>query len=362
MLHILNSIKSLLKFEKANIDNIVFSLHYEVTVIILVAFALLVTTNQYIGDPIDCMIDEIPRSIIDTYCWIYGTYIVSSKINGKIGRDVIQPGVTNFNNNGKDEVKYYAYYQWIGFMLLFQALLFYIPYYLWKTWENGRIKMLSNNLNLPVLDTEYRRERKTAVINYLYENLHHHNVYLFRFIFCELLNLMNIIAQILFIDYFLDGEFKTYGLQVLKFVQMQPEIRIDPMARIFPKVTKCSFRKYGPSGSVQFLDGLCLLPLNIINEKVYIFLWFWFVVLSLLSVFSIIYRMQILCIPKLRNVTLSMRIGFSSRIAVNKLLSKCYVGDWFILYQLSKNIDSIILKEIFSELNNKLELDDVDLV
>lgn len=356
MFQILNSIQSLLKLDKTKIDNIVFSLHYEVTVIILVSFSLFVTTNQYIGDPIDCMIDNIPKKFIDSYCWIYGTYIVSNKINGKIGYDIIQPGVTNFIKDGKSEIKNYAYYQWIGFVLLFQALLFYIPYYVWKTWENGRIKMLSTNLNIPVLDAVYRAERQSAVVNYVYENLHHHNIYLLRFIFCELLNLMNIIAQILFIDYFLDGEFKTYGIQVVEFTQMQPEVRIDPMARIFPKVTKCSFHKYGPSGSVQFLDGLCLLPLNIINEKIYIFLWFWFLILSILSLCSIIYRVLILCIPKLRYIVLSMRVGFSSRNDVHRLLTKCYIGDWFILYQLSKNIDSIIFKEIISELNEKLNL------
>lgn len=359
MLQILSSIKSIIKFEKTNIDNIVFSLHYELTVIILLTFAFFVTTNQYIGDPIDCIIEEIPKNVIDTYCWIYGTYLVSNKINGEIGRDFIEPGVTNFIEDGTNEVKYYAYYQWIGFVLLFQALLFYTPYYLWKMWENGRIKMLSTNLNVPILNNKDRKERQSAVANYLFENLHHHNIYLFRFILCELLNLMNIIAQIFFIDYFLDGEFKTYGIQVLQFTQMQPEVRIDPMARIFPKVTKCSFRKYGPSGSVQFLDGLCLLPLNIINEKIFIFLWFWFLILSVLSFFTIIYRIQILCTPKLRAVVLSMRIGFSSRNIVKKLLKKCYIGDWFILYQLSKNIDSIIFKEIISELNNKLDLDDL---
>lgn len=362
MLHIFNSIKSLLKFEKSKIDNIVFSLHYEASVIILVAFALFVTTNQYIGNPIDCMIDEIPRSIIDTYCWIYGTYIVSSKINGEIGRDVIHPGVTNVINGEKGDIKYYSYYQWIGFVLLIQALLFYIPYYVWKTWEGGRIKMLSVNLNLPILEAEYRRERKSAVINYLYENLHHHNVYLFRFVFCELLNLMNIVAQIFFIDYFLDGEFKTYGLDVLKFTEMHPEVRIDPMARIFPKVTKCSFHKYGPSGSVQFFDGLCLLPLNIINEKIFIFLWFWCVILCGLSIFSMVYRILILCIPQARNVVLSMRAGFSSRSTIKNVLKKCHVGDWFILYQLSKNIDSIMFKEIISELDNKLEVETEDLL
>jgi hypothetical protein len=34
------------------------------------------------------------------------------------------------------------------------------------------------------------------------------------------------------------------------------------------QVTKCSFQKYGASGTVERLDGLCVLPINIINEKV----------------------------------------------------------------------------------------------
>ena len=35
-----------------------------------------------------------------------------------------------------------------------------------------------------------------------------------------------------------------------------------------PQVAKCSFQKFGPSGSLQKHDALCVLPLNIINEKV----------------------------------------------------------------------------------------------
>ena len=31
------------------------------------------------------------------------------------------------------------------------------------------------------------------------------------------------------------------------------------------------------------IDGLCILPLNIINEKIYVFLWFWFVFVALVS-------------------------------------------------------------------------------
>ena len=30
---------------------------------------------------------------------------------------------------------------------------------------------------------------------------------------------------------------------------------------------------------------MCVLPLNVVNEKIYIFLWFWFVILSAWTVF-----------------------------------------------------------------------------
>ena len=72
-------------------------------------------------------------------------------------------------------------------------------------------------------------------------------------------------------------------------MQEDPEDRVDPMARVFPRVTKCTFKKFGlnfifisnififmvqilnlfakgPSGTLQTHDSLCVLPVNIINE------------------------------------------------------------------------------------------------
>ena len=52
---VLGSVRGLVKFDRHCIDNNVFRLHYKATVIFLVAFSLLVTSNQYFGDPIDCI-------------------------------------------------------------------------------------------------------------------------------------------------------------------------------------------------------------------------------------------------------------------------------------------------------------------
>ena len=41
-----------------------------------------------------------------------------------------------------DEVVYHKYYQWVCYVLFFQAGLFYIPRFLWKTIEGGRMQML----------------------------------------------------------------------------------------------------------------------------------------------------------------------------------------------------------------------------
>merc|ERR1712111_175792 len=132
------------------------------------------------------------------------------------------------------------------------------------------------------------------------------------------------------------------------------QILEDPMARIFPKVTKCTFHKYGPSGTVQTLDGLCILPLNIINEKIYVFLWFWFIFLAVVSSIHFVYRLIVIFIPQLRETLLKTRARTVPAYEISNICSKTSRGDWFILYQLGKNIDPIIFKEFLNKLNGKM--------
>ena len=88
---------------------------------------------------------------------------------------------------------------------------------------------------------------------------------IFRFFICEVLNLLNVSLQVYLIDSMLGGEFSTFGInvchaqyfnstsysQVLSFAMLDDEERTDPMARIFPKITKCTFNNFGASGTVQ---------------------------------------------------------------------------------------------------------------
>jgi len=359
MFDIFGSVKGLIKLDTICIDNNIFRLHYKATFIVLVTCSLLVTSRQYIGDPIDCIVEEIPQNVMDTYCWIHSTYSVTNKVDGKIGSEVAHAGVAPPAGDGSGR-KYHKYYQWVCFTLFFQAILFYVPRYLWKAWEGGKLKMLVQDMNVPIIDDDAKEDRKKILVDYFATNRHNHEFYAFKFFFCELLNFANVLGQIYFMDMFLGGEFTTYGSDVVRMSEMDPQDRTDPMARVFPKMTKCEFHKFGSSGTVEKLDALCVLPLNIINEKIYVFLWFWFVVVSLITGIQVIYRSIVLFSPKMREMLLRARSRLAPLYQVETICRRFKIGDWFLLYQLGKNIDPLIFKEFVGELHNRMESKDMD--
>ena len=151
-----------------------------------------------------------------------------------------------------------------------------------------------------VFQREEREKQVDSIRRYFKEDLRSHGGYAINFFLCELLTLVNVVGQIYFTDRFLGYQFTTYGLDVVKMTTMDPEDRADPMNVVFPKVTKCTFHMYGPSGTVTRHDGLCILALNIINEKIFVFLWFWFVVLAVISAAAVLYRVATLASLGLR--------------------------------------------------------------
>ena len=63
MFSVFDNVKGLFKVKTVTIDNNVFQLHRSATFIVLIVSSLLVTSKQYIGDPIDCIVEEIPQKV-----------------------------------------------------------------------------------------------------------------------------------------------------------------------------------------------------------------------------------------------------------------------------------------------------------
>lgn len=110
-------------------------------------------------------------------------------------------------------------------------------------------------------------------------------------ILCELMNLINLLVQIHATNVFLAGEFYSLGF---KFMEDDFTGPMDSLDTVFPKVTKCDFYKYGQSGSIQRHDALCVMALNIIHEKIFVILWFWYWIMLGITVISIIWRFMTL--------------------------------------------------------------------
>ena len=138
-LDLLRSAKSILKIDDLTIDNIVFKLHYRVTVAILVGSSLVGVAKQYFGDPINCQTSSgVSSAVLDDYCWIHSTFHVRSEYQGLVGCLVdpelvverqtrqgqvyTEPGYfLHHNNLASKGTPDTSFYQWVPFILILQV-------------------------------------------------------------------------------------------------------------------------------------------------------------------------------------------------------------------------------------------------
>jgi len=161
-------------------------------------------------------------------------------------------------------------------------------------------------------------------------------------------------------DWFLDGEFLTYGTEVISFMQRDQEDRVDPMIYIFPRMTKCTFYKFGLSGEVERHDSICILPLNIVNEKIYIFLWFWFIILAILTSLLILYRLFIITSFRFRVFLFRRRYKRIRTSDVETVARNSSLGSWYLLYMIGSNVDTGIFCEAIKALAGNVKMVDTD--
>ena len=161
----------------------------------------------------------------------------------------------------------------------------------------GRFLHIGRTLSL-----EDRKGQCEILVKYVRETFHMHNFYAFKYFLCDVLNFVNVIGQMYLLNTFLGGVFMAYGSDVLYWSETDPEQRTDPMIKVFPRITKCTFHKYGSSGTIERHDAMCVLALNIINEKIFVMMWFWFIILAVITSLYLLYVLAVISIPSMRKV------------------------------------------------------------
>ncbi|CCD69899.1 Innexin-19 [Caenorhabditis elegans] len=286
-------------------DDAVDRLNYYYTPLILAVCCLVISAKQYGGTPIECWVNphsrESMEEYIESYCWIQNTYWIPMYENVP-------------DDHTAREEKQIGYYQWVPFILIAEALMFSLPCIFWRlcSFQSGlNIQTLINAAcdGQALLDASDRQKAVEAITTNFVDNLDLQSpngrirargwiarIKFSRFLsgqclsilhsFTKLLYSMNVVAQFLILNACLkSSDFLFFGFQVLNDIWAG---RPWTETGHFPRVTLCDFE-------VRYLANLnrytvqCALLINIINEKVFAFLWCWYMILAIITTCSFIY-------------------------------------------------------------------------
>lgn len=132
---------------------------------------------------------------------------------------------------------------------------------------------------------EVRRRRDVPSILRPFRHIYYTCYLTGAFVFIKLLYAVNAIGQLFLVNIFLGTDFHLYGVDVVR--RMATGVDWTTSHR-FPRVTICDFQ-IRVLGNVHRHTVQCALPMNLYNEMMFIFLWFWFVLVSAFAVSSLAY-------------------------------------------------------------------------
>ena len=140
-----------------------------------------------------------------------------------------------------------------------------------------------------------------------------------------------------------------------RYFSMPPEEReksgtINPMCELFPKQVSCYYSRYGMGGGLDSRHAICVLGHNMMNDKVFLLIWAWHWVLVVIGLNRAITRTFQLTSAKVRFFLIKVKMDryFRNNAHIKHIchyIKNCSIGDWFVLYQMSKNLN----KRYFAE-------------
>ena len=123
----------------------------------------------------------------------------------------------------------------------------------------------------------------------------------------------------------------------------------------FPKVTMCDLT-VRRLGNVQRYTVQCVLPVNIFTEKIYLFIYFWFILISFLNIVSLVLWVGELTLRCDRQRYVSSHLRRMERLhAGDKSLGKRFVkylqrDGIFVMFLVEHNTNAVFAGEVLAAL------------
>ena len=184
-------------------------------------------------------------------------------------------------------------------------ILFPIFRIIWKNFlEDGFLKSLVTN------SAEGTGEKIAESFNNI-RNRNKFTNYNLQYAIAELLNVISVLVNFQIIDHLLNGKYWSYGTEVSKFMSMTPKQQSqhhDPMCNVFPTEVACNVGTGSIGGGTDKASLLCILALNVINQKYFLALWWWWVILLTISSVGFLYRLAQMTVPGVSRLLLRHKL------------------------------------------------------
>uniref|UniRef100_A0A8R1HV66 Innexin n=2 Tax=Caenorhabditis japonica TaxID=281687 RepID=A0A8R1HV66_CAEJA len=299
------------------------------TVYLLGFFVVLTGAKQHFGNPIDCMLpkqhDELRswREYIHNFCLFYGTF--RYELNN-------ETSTSEFGSYTDDAT--INYYQWVPFFFAFQVCCFLLPFWCWAFMQKmiyldmAFIVEYAGRINKEKTFDE-AKEKVDRIVAYMHDHFKFrraHKMGYFAWItfntafpsvlygITKFLFIANVILQVNLVCKFLDVDSWTWGFDLLeKFLYPAPRnhdffswsdkkkfasVLADGSYnrfQYFPILVGCEYQLQESVNKMVTHKTQCIIPLNVINEKIFIGVYFWLLTLTALSIIGIvkwIFRMK----------------------------------------------------------------------
>uniref|UniRef100_A0A914MVJ6 Innexin n=1 Tax=Meloidogyne incognita TaxID=6306 RepID=A0A914MVJ6_MELIC len=285
---------------KVQLDDFVDRLCYKATSTLLFVFALLTTIDTF-GKPINCMVPaeftEIWSNFVHQYCFVTGTY------------------VKNYDADGVMEKVFVGYYQWVPFVLVLQAVTMYLPYLFWdfcQSWSTDVDFSHINSLCAKARTDEAanRTVHLDKAAKQIYQVAKHRGFHgigfgaVYFYLVFKFCNSVVIVSQIIFLAVFCGKNDLLWGIKFAGEMVAGNSLYWDKFG-YFPRVAYCSFGRdfLGSSSGNLVQEARCTLGFNVINEKIFLILFFWFFFLYVLTLVNFcVFFYGIVCCNRIQTV------------------------------------------------------------
>merc|ERR1719510_2131958 len=313
------------------IDNLLFRVHHQLSFFVLmVGLTFIFVENHFDGKAIQCTKGKDDHDFITKHCWLHGT--------GPIESDDVKVSQCSVYQDAENEDLKFNYYLWLPYLLLACLGLAKMSRTVWKNIEGGFMASLV-------------KDKDKAPENVGRSFLKNHKdrdflLYHLKYTFCEMLNILAVIASFYLVNSFLHEKFNSYGSDVMYYRNkeintIENERLNDPQCALFPTVVSCDVSVGGIAGASDKFNGACLLANNVFNQHYFLFLWFYWIVIIAISSVHLVFRLATIFIPAFSKMV--FRGWFVSMRHHPEELSP---GQHFALEMMARNMDMLDMKQV----------------